>query len=373
MIKTDIIKGKKSWILESKNIRLSLTEKGGHMAPVVFMKDSDNPIEPFYINPWADEDLDLSNLPDVLDPLRGDFFCLTFGGDNTWGGEVHPPHGETSGSVWTLGDNIEENSITLKMDTKVRKGTITKKIFLKENGNNLYISHRIVDFAGPVSPGHHVIFPGGTTKYISTSPLKFGYTDDNRHGGYFGEEYYSLAPFKKFDSLKMVPTIWKDKEYTDCSEFPAREGFMDLLQVYNEPREEFAWTAVTVPEEGYLWFALKDQVILPSTVLWMANKGRHQKPWYGRNVCIGVEDVCSHLGDGLSVAAERNSLNDEGITTSHYLKKGGEMTVKYLQGVARIPDGFDRVKSIEKMDEGVEIKSFSGKSVYTKLDPGFLL
>jgi len=47
MIKSEIIKGLKSWILENKNIRLCLTEQGGHMAPVIFMKDRDNPIEPF--------------------------------------------------------------------------------------------------------------------------------------------------------------------------------------------------------------------------------------------------------------------------------------------------------------------------------------
>ena len=182
MIKSEIIKGQKSWVLENSNIRLCLTEKGGHMAPVVFMKDTDKPVEPFYINPWAEEGLDLGDLPDVLDPLRGDFFCLPFGGNNSWNGEIHPPHGEAAGSNWTLDDETSENSITLKLDTKVRKGSVVKKILLKEGENNLYINHTIRSFAGPASPGHHVIFPGGTKKYISMSPIKFGYTDDNRNG-----------------------------------------------------------------------------------------------------------------------------------------------------------------------------------------------
>ncbi len=50
MIKSKITRGQKSWVLENKNIRLCVTEKGGHMAPVVFMKDTDSPVEPFYIN-----------------------------------------------------------------------------------------------------------------------------------------------------------------------------------------------------------------------------------------------------------------------------------------------------------------------------------
>jgi hypothetical protein len=372
MIKSEIIKGQKSWVLENKNIRLCLTEKGGHMAPVVFMKDTDRPIEPFYINPWAEEGLSEIESPGCLGPLRGDFFCLPFGADNSWNGEQHPAHGEVSRDIWTLLDDKSDNYISMKMNTKVRRGSVEKKIALKEGENNLYINHTIKGFSGPATPGHHAIFPGGSMKYISMSAIKFGYTDNNRNGGYSNQEYYSLAPFQKFESLEKVPTIWKGKEYTDCSVFPAREGFVDVLQVYSEAQENFAWTAVAVPKEGYLWFALKDPEILPATVMWMANKGRHQSPWNGRNVCIGVEDVCSSLADGLAVSAENNALAIEGIKTCHELQKNGEMNVKYIQGVVLIPDGFDRVKAIVKKGDGVEISSFSGKVVFTKVDSEFI-
>jgi len=147
---------------------------------------------------------------------------------------------------------------------------------------------------------------------------------------------------------------------------------MDLLQVYNKPQKDFAWTAVTIPEESYLWFALKDPEILPSTVLWMANKGRHQKPWNGRNICIGVEDVYSYLGDGLAVSAEKNSLNEEEIKTCHHLSKNSQMDVKYIQGVVRTPDGFDLVRDIVSKENGIELVSYSGKVVFTKVDSGFL-
>ncbi len=372
MIKSEIIKGQKSWILENKNIRLCLTEQGGHMAPVVFMKDTEKSIEPFYINPWAEECLNLENEPDVLIPLRGDFFCLPFGGDNSWNGEVHPPHGEAAGSMWSLVSDGKDNSITLKIDTIARKGRVIKTIQLKSEENNLYISHIIDGFAGPASLGHHSIFPGGTKKFISTSSIKFGYTNKYESAGYNQGEYYSLASLEKFESLDRVPTVWKDDQYTDCSVFPAREGFIDLLQVYNKPQKDFAWSAVVVPEEGYLWFSLKDSEILPSTVLWMENKGRHQHPWNGRNCCIGVEDVCSSFADGLAVSAEKNFLNKEGIKTCHQIKEDSRLSVKYIQGVVRIPEGFDRARTIIKKDDGVEITSFSGKRVFTKVDTGFI-
>ncbi len=372
MIKSEIIKGQKSWVLENKNIRLCLTERGGHMAPVVFMKDSDKPVEPFYISPWAEENLDLENEPDVLIPLRGDFFCLPFGGDNSWNGESHSVHGEVSGSRWSLASEQAEDSIVLKMDTTARLGSVTKKIEIKEGENHLYISHTVEGFAGPASLGHHATFPGGTKKYISTSPIKFGYTNKNESANCKGGEYYSLASLKRFESLEKVPTIWKENKFTDCSVFPAREGFVDILQVFNKSGEDFAWSAVTVPKEGYLWFSLKDAEIMPSTVLWMENRGRHQNPWNGRNVCIGVEDVCSSFADGLAVSAENNFLNKEGIKTCHQLKEESPFLVKYIQGVVRIPDGFERCRTIEKKDDGIAITSFSGKVVFTTVHSDFL-
>ena len=232
------------------------------------------------------------------------------------------------------------------MDTKVRKGRVTKRIELKEGENNLYVSHFIEGFAGPASLGHHAIFPGDTPKYISTSPVKCGYTNKYDGPGYNGGEYYSLASFQKFDFLEKVPTVWKDEPYTDCTVFPAREG--------------------------YLWFSLKDPDILPSTVLWMENRGRHMSPWDGRTCCIGIEDVCGHLADGLSVSAGENVLNRDGIKTAHQLTEGETFKVNYIHGVVKIPRGFDRVKNMEKKDDGVEITSFSGKSVFTKVDIGLL-
>ncbi len=96
------------------------------------------------------------------------------------------------------------------------------------------------------------------------------------------------------------------------------------------------------------------------------------KPWNGRNCCIGVEDVCSSFADGLAVSAEENFLNDAGIKTCHQIKENSGFSVKYIQGVVRIHEGFDKVKTIVKKDNGVEITSFSGKIIFTKVDTGFI-
>ncbi|HAK46486.1 MAG TPA: hypothetical protein DCO79_11285 [Spirochaeta sp.] len=375
MLKKEIIKGQKSWLIENDSVKLYLTEFAGHMAPVTFFCDTDSPVEPYYINPWAEESPDMSGQSGVLLPLRGDFFCLPFGGDNKWRGESHPPHGDVQEDNWKLESFSNSDNMTeavFSFDMKTRPGRVVKTLTLKDGENNIYTADRIEGFAGPACPGHHATFHGNSEKHISMGPMKAGFTNNNSSNGCGGDEYYSLAGFEKFDSLKKVPTIWKEEPFADCSIFPAREGFIDILQVFIDDTADFAWTAAVVPEEGYLWFALKNPKILPSTVIWMENRGRHGAPWNGRNCCIGIEDVCSHLADGLSVSAGGNELNRQGLKTSIMLTDDNPTTVKYVQGIVRIPDGFDRVGSVEKIDDGIKLISENGKTVLTRVDLSFI-
>ena len=82
------------WELISKKVRFFVTENGGHTAPVLFTDDSGKTISPYYVTPWQNEGKDLSAAP-VLAPLRGDFFCLPFGGNgDPVNGVTFPCHGE---------------------------------------------------------------------------------------------------------------------------------------------------------------------------------------------------------------------------------------------------------------------------------------
>ena len=69
-----------SWILANGDVEVAVTKLGGQMAPVTFDRKSKAPIQPYHISPWQDEGL--KDLPAaVLSPLRGDFFCMPFGGN----------------------------------------------------------------------------------------------------------------------------------------------------------------------------------------------------------------------------------------------------------------------------------------------------
>jgi len=98
-----------------------------------------------------------------------------------------------------------------------------------------------------------------------------------------------------------------------------------------------AWSAAVNTEENYLWFSLRDPGLLPSTILWFENAGRHRPPWSGRNVSIGMEDVCSFFDLGSEVSGEANAFTKRGIKTVHDFGNGLPLSIPYVQGVIQTP------------------------------------
>jgi hypothetical protein len=108
------------------------------------------------------------------------------------------------------------------------------------------------------------------------------------------------------------------------------------------------WSAVTYPEQGFVWFALRDPQQLASTLLWFSNGGRHFPPWNGRHVnVLGVEDITGFFHVGLAASCRPNLLSERGIRTCLAPNAEGRLSISYIQGVARVPRGFDRVAMIE--------------------------
>jgi hypothetical protein len=119
----------------------------------------------------------------VLVVLRGDFFCMPFGGNAApAAGEKHPPHGEIVGDPWkVLGTTKagDATTLTMEINTSVRKGKVTKELTLIDGQNVVYSRHTITGFAGRVPLGHHATLAmpdrEGAVR-IATSPIRFGMT-----------------------------------------------------------------------------------------------------------------------------------------------------------------------------------------------------
>ncbi len=370
------VHGQPSWVFASDRVEAALTKLGGHLGPVTFRLGR-RPVQPFSIAPWAQETLPKGTLS-LLRALRGDFFCCPFGGNGTvWRGERHPVHGETANANWTLdGVKKTDRDLTLRtrLDCRVRKLRVEKQVTLVNGQTALYQSHILTGGSGPINLGHHAMlkFPERPASgRISTSQFVYGQVfpgqfESPAQGGYSG-----LKAGATFRSLERVPLAAGGT--ADLTNFPAREGFEDLVLLAADPTLPFAWTAVAFPSEGFVWFALRDPRILRQTVLWLSNGGRHYAPWNGRHRAVmGLEDVTSYFHYGIAESARSNPLTRKGIPTTVPLDPKRPTRIDYIMAVAAIPATFDRVATIEPTVKGVQLRSANGRRATCALDLSFL-
>jgi hypothetical protein len=375
---TQIIFGQPSWHLASKQVDAYVTVLGGHLGPVQFNLPG-RQVTPYSVAPWAEEKYP-SSLEPVLQALRGDFFCLPFGGNGkAFRGEKHPVHGETASARWTFVSSESRNDLRclhLQMKPRVRKGCVDKKLFLYNGHQAIYCEHTISGMNGPIDFGHHAMLkfpdlPG--SGLVSTSPFVRGQVCPLPFENPEAKGYYSLKPGAHFDSLRSVPTLTQD--LADLSRYPARRGFEDLVMLVGDPNLPFAWTAVTFPQQRYVWFALKDPRLLRHTIMWISNGGRHYPPWNGRHVNVmGLEETTSYFHFGLAESAAKNPLSEGGFPTSVPLRAKASLRIPYIMAVAMTPQGFDHVAAIElgPNGESVILKSENGKVASAPLSTGFL-
>jgi hypothetical protein len=308
--------------------------------------------------------------------LRGDFFCLPFGGNATpFRGERHPVHGETANSRWQL-ESADRGQLHLSLKTKVRAGRVDKYISLRRGHTAIYQRHVISGMRGPMNFGHHAMLkfpeqPGSgrisTSRFVAGEvvPLRL---EDPAAGG-----YSCLRVGGTFSSLAKVPL--DNGGWTDLSIYPARRGFEDIVLVAGDDRRSFAWTAVTFPAQGYVWFALKDPRVLRQTVFWLSNGGRHYAPWNGRHInVLGLEEVTSYFHYGLAESAKKNPLSARGHPTCHVLDPKKPLEVNYIMAVAAIPKKFDRVAAILPAPDrqSVQLIARSGSKVSVPIDLAYL-
>jgi hypothetical protein len=286
-----------------------------------------------------------------------------------------------AGSAWKVAGTKKSGDVTtltLGIETKARKGKVTKELSLVDGQNVVYSRHTIEGFAGSVPLGHHATLAmpekEGAVR-IATSAIRFGMTCPSLFSDPKNREYQALQPGAKWTDLAKVPAAWKDAPDADLTSLPGRYGHADLVQLANESWEKTngpAWTTATFADGGFVWFALKDPAVLNSTVFWMENHGRHAHPWNGRNNCLGLEDVTAHFADGLAASMKENALTKEGVETTVKLSAEKPTAVNYIQGVVKIPEGFENVKSVEFAPGEVTFVSTTGKRVTAPVRHEFL-
>ena len=336
-------------------------------------------LQPFAVAPWWNEKLPANTLP-IIKVLRGDFFCLPFGGNSeAYRGERHPVHGETANAKWKFEDLKhagEATTLHLSLKTTIRPGRVDKRITLIDGHNAVYCQHTLSGMSGPMDFGHHAIlkFPDRPGSGVLThGPIKFGMVSVQPLENPESFGYSMLKPGAKFGSLSQVPTL--TGKFADLTRYPARRGFEDLALLVTKPGGPFAWVAVTFPQERYVWFALKDPRVLRQTALWHSNGGRHYPPWNGRHLnVLGIEDITGFFHYGLAPSARPNQLTRLGERTCFPLRASEPFTVNYIMAVATVPRGFAATKRIAPARDGQSVRLISteGKPVTVPLHFDFL-
>lgn len=373
------IESQPSWVIRNGNVELAVTELGAHMAPVIFCRNQASPVQPYHVSPWQNEKV--RNIPPTMVPLRGDFFCLPFGANaEAYRGERHPPHGETAGSRWTFEScTAKEGATTLaiRLEPKVRPGTVRREFTLIEGHDVVYCRTRIEGCSGRAPFAHHATLRMPAREKalrVSTGKFATGRTYPVQLANPAAGEYQWLARDAGFRSLSRVPSIFKGEPPADCSAFPTRPGFCDLLQQFERPSKSgLSWVAAIHTEEHWMWFALKDPALMPGRLFWIENKGRHGIPWNGRNSCLGIEDGCMYFDRGVAESSRTNPISRQGIPTCVRLDARRPLEVRYIQGAAKVPAGFRDVRSVTFTPGAATFHSPTGQRVKVAVAHEFCL
>ncbi len=362
-IKT-VIHGASSFWISSDKVEFYLTEIGGHLAPVSF-KLKHRWVSPFSLPPWKPNDLS-REFPPIERMLRGDFFCFPFGMNKG----IPFVHGDTANLKWRyVKSNV--HSIELQLPLKHLKGKITKRISLKQGQRAVYQEHIIDGVQGHYNYGHHAIlqFPDkGGPYFINVSPFIYGEVCPKPFANPANGEYSALKTGAKFKSLGKVALA--NGGFTSLHNCPARPGYEDLVMIANK-KKDFAWTAATM--DGYIWFSLKNTKVLPSTLFWFTNGGRHQAPWCGRHRNrVGLEEVNTYF-DWLALS-RKNPLQKRGIATTRHFSRSRSTSIRLIQAVHQVPRDFGMVTEIVPGDNHREVRVMNEENlcVTVPLDLSFI-
>jgi len=187
-----------------------------------------------------------------------------------------------------------------------------------------------------------------------------------------GGGYSRIKPGCEISDMTAVPCT--DGSTLDLTRYPPAPGYEELVMFVSDPAAPFAFSAVTFPEEGYLYFQLKNPKILRQTVLWMSNGGRWYAPWHGRITgLMGIEEVTTFFHYGKTASAAKNFLNEKGIPTSRKFTADEDVAIALISGVVAIGPSFERVRTIKQTGRGeITIYSENNEELRVPCDPEFL-
>lgn len=337
-----------SYHMKNDKVKLYVSEWGGRMSADFELDGAE--VNPYYLPPWWNEQLN-----DADATMRGCWFCFPFGINEPYQGIEYPVHGFPVTNHYEKSNLVcdsEEQTLYLKTKLMEDEALLEKSYTLYEGESCIYISDKISGAKGKYPAGYHPTLRipekiGGAILDFSkpleswTAPV---HIEDHAKGG-----YSCLSTDCKITDLKKVPTIYG--KTVDLTRHPFIKGFDDIYMHVSDPANDFCYTTVSIPEEGYLYFQLKNPRNLGNEMVWTSYNGRYYAPWNGRvNGCIGLEEINGYFCYGITAAQEDNPLAQKGYHM--YDEFDGEpREYRMIQGVVRIGRDYIGVEDVVKVDE----------------------
>ena len=82
--------------------------------------------------------------------------------------------------------------------------------------------------------------------------------------------------------------------------------------------------------------------------------------------------MTAYFADGLAASSQENILTKAGVKTAVELSAKTPTEIRYIQGVVKIPKGFDRVAQIDFAPDQITLVSPAGTKVTAPVNHGFL-
>jgi hypothetical protein len=343
----------------------------GHIAELK-IRDGNRTLSPLHRAPWVDDpEMEFpADTPPNVRRLSGDFFCAPFGRNDV---EPGPSHGWSANSAWDhVGTTRQGNRLTavFRLQRKVMGATVEKRISLISGHPFLYQEHSLAGGAGAVSVAHHVMvhMAGGGDLAVSPKRLAQTLPEPLETDPALGRSL--LAPRAEAADLSRFPLA--EGGVADLGVYPLGEAHEDFAALVERPGHSLGWSVVSRKLECDRIIVLKRPDVLPLTMLWMSNGGRHYAPWSSRHTgVLGIEDArASPLGHADS--CRENSLNKRGIPTAFQLEEGMTTTVRQIIGACASGKDGDSIRDVTAETDQLILRSQDGRVSTLACDPAFL-
>ncbi|MEE9603755.1 MAG: hypothetical protein V3V75_10645 [Thermoguttaceae bacterium] len=368
--------GQPSYLLGNDRVTAHVTVQGGHITAAFHHPQND--FRPFFTAPWWRE-ADLEATDEIIKVLRGDFFCLPFGAnEDPYQGTEHPVHGRTSNDCWGFAErdeNDREKTLRLNMDLGPGGGNVEKIIRLRADDPVIYSEHVINGLGGKMPLGHHATLQCpdelGAGIIDMSEPIT-GFTTPVPVEEPASRGYSLLKVGTEISDRSRVPCV--DGTLADLTRYPTRRGFEDVVAFISDTSKEFVFTTASFPEEGYVFFQLKDPKVLSQTLFWLSNGGRHYPPWNGRiTAVLGMEEVTSFFHYGLKPSVEPNFFHDKGFRSYVDFDQNKPTSIKVIMGLVPVEKTFQGVQDIVRSsDTEITILGRGGERIAVSCAVDFL-